>query len=85
MGFNWGFNGLKLFFFMKSEDSLLCTQDPVSGPGSEPDGSIIVHCRLSVRMLLFVLQNVLDVQEDVTSCLWKSNLQREFICFHFRT
>ena len=23
---------------MKSEDSLLCMQEPVSGPGSEPDG-----------------------------------------------
>jgi hypothetical protein len=30
--------GVKSFSFMKSEDSLLCMQEPVSGHGSEPDG-----------------------------------------------
>jgi hypothetical protein len=38
MGFNLSFKGLKSLSFMKSEDSLLCMQDLVSGPGYEPDG-----------------------------------------------
>ena len=70
---------------MKSEDSLLCVQEPVTGTDSDTGGSILVCWRLHVRMLLLALRNLLDVQEDVTFCLWKSNLQKEFICLHFRT